>query len=72
MKIYGPMGTFTSTEVVNFYNICTWAPKNPYTSKPYSFQYQLSINVWAGIVDDNIVGPYSLPHHLDGAAFFYF
>jgi len=70
--LWSDEATFTRTGAVNFHNTHTWATENPHTPRPHNFQHQFSINVWAGIVDGNIVGPYFFPHRLDGAAFLEF
>lgn len=64
--------TFTRNGAVNFHNTHTWSVENPHARRPHNFQHQFSVNVWAGIVDGRIIGPYFLPPRLDGARFLEF
>ena len=38
---------------------------NPHAPPKVRFQRRFSINVWAGIVNDRLVGPYVLPNRLN-------
>lgn len=61
--------TFTRRGVVNYHNLHVWAQENPHAIRPKSFQTEFSLNVWIGIIDDNLCGPYFLPHRLNSALF---
>ncbi|GFT42773.1 uncharacterized protein TNCV_3375521 [Trichonephila clavipes] len=39
----------------------TWADESPHAIRPHGAQRKCSINVWAGIVGDCLLGPYILP-----------
>lgn len=64
--------SFTKDGVVNFHNLHSWAEENPHEIRPSSFQRRFSVNVWAGILGANIIGPYILPPRLTGPAYLNF
>ncbi|XP_076247807.1 uncharacterized protein LOC143187479 [Calliopsis andreniformis] len=43
-----------------------WSDENPRALRPRTAQVRWSINLWAGICGDFLVGPYILPDRLDG------
>lgn len=51
---------FTRVGVYNAHNEHWWAHRehNPHVIKRDSFQVRFSLNVWAGIVGENLLGPY--------------
>lgn len=57
---------FTRTGAVNFHNTHTWSVGNPHRPRPHCYQHQFSINVWAGIIDKHILGPFIFPERLNG------
>lgn len=63
---------FTRGGIVNQRNFHIWAHQNPRTTKVYRFQHEFSINVWLGIWNGSLVGPYFLPERLNGASFTHF
>ena len=63
---------FTRNGVTNFHNLHVWMEENPKEIRPYSFQRQFSVNVWAGIVGDCLIGPFALPARLNGETYLNF
>lgn len=59
--------TFTQEGVFNVHNTHVWATENPHATRPHAFQKRFSVNVWAGIVNDFLIGPYLLPTRLHGS-----
>ncbi|GFX15779.1 uncharacterized protein TNCV_1061011 [Trichonephila clavipes] len=57
---------------MNFHNLHTWADENPHAIRPHGTQRKCSINVWAGIVGDCLLGPYILPERLNGSVYLTF
>jgi hypothetical protein len=57
---------FDRDGIINIYNQHQWAEENPHGVIHSIHQQQLSINVWAGTVDNCLVGPHVLPHRLIG------
>ena len=60
---------FTRNGIMNFHNTHTWAVENPKTIQQRAFQHRFSINVWAGIIGDHLVGPFVLPDRLTGRTY---
>ncbi|CAK1600423.1 unnamed protein product [Parnassius mnemosyne] len=65
---------FNRTGITNFRNLHLWMPeeKNPLAVRPASFQIEFSINVWAGMISDYLIGPFILPSRLTGPAYLTF
>jgi len=57
---------FTRNGIFNFHNVHIWAHENPHTIQEARHQTTFSINVWAGIVGDRLIGPVRLPERLTG------
>jgi hypothetical protein len=57
---------FTRDGIFNFHNVHIWAHANPHTIREAKHQTTFSINVWAGIVGDRLIGPVRLPARLTG------
>ncbi|PSN57852.1 hypothetical protein C0J52_05656 [Blattella germanica] len=49
-----------------FHNQHVWADTNPNATVETHHQQRFSINIWAGIVGDSLLGPYVLPNRLNG------
>ncbi|GFW36497.1 DUF4817 domain-containing protein [Trichonephila clavipes] len=64
--------TFSLEGVMNFHNLHTWADENPHAIRPHGAQRKCSINVWAGIVGDCLLGPYILLERLNGSVYLTF
>ena len=52
--------TFTRDGVFNCRNEHTWAEENPRAIKETHNQKKFSVNVWAGILGNRLIGTYSL------------
>lgn len=60
---------FDQDGITNYHNIHFWSRKadlNPNKKKEQGSQRRFSLNVWMGIIDDNLIGPYFLPNYLNG------
>lgn len=64
--------TFTLEGIFNLHNVHVWAPENPKATRPHAAQRRYTINVWAGLLGDHLIGPYLLPPRLNGAAYLTF
>lgn len=64
--------SFTRGGISNIHNEHYWSHTNPHVSTESCFQHQWRINVWAGIIGDVVVGPYFLPHSLNGESYLEF
>lgn len=56
--------TFTRSGLANIHNEHIWAHENPHAFRENHFQHRWSINVWAGIIGDKLIGPVFLPERL--------
>ncbi|GFY25494.1 uncharacterized protein TNCV_2486141 [Trichonephila clavipes] len=61
--------TFTRSGMFNMHYSHLWAHVNPHGTITHAYQETFSINVWAGIVHNNLVGPYILPSRLTGRTY---
>lgn len=52
---------FTRRGVVNFHNQHVWANENPHAIRPRKFQNSFSVNVWIGVIHNNLCGPFFCP-----------
>lgn len=64
--------TFTRNGIVNFHNDHIWSHENPHGKKTKAFQHKFSVNVWAGIIGDTLIGPIILPDRLNGENYLQF
>lgn len=64
--------SFTRAGITNYRNLHAWSADNPHLVRPSSFQHEFSVNVWAGIIGNHLVGPVQLPHRLNGPRFLEF
>lgn len=60
--------TFRREGIVNLHNLHHWSPRdnNPRVTRRRSFQSRFSVNVWAGVIGNRVIGPHYLPDHLNG------
>lgn len=58
--------SFTREGIVNIHNSHVWDFVNPKATRVFHNQRRFTINVWAGIVHDHLIGPYLLPNRLGG------
>ena len=77
--IIGDESSFTSIGLPNHQNHRQWSPENPHWTREIPMQTRWKVNVWTGIVNDEIIGPHFfegnlnaqmyaefLENHLDG------
>ncbi|GBP67789.1 hypothetical protein EVAR_53785_1 [Eumeta japonica] len=59
---------FTKEGILNLHNLHHWSSKdeNLQAKRQRSFQRRFSLNVWAGVIGDRIIGPHYLPDNLNG------
>ena len=63
---------FTRRGIFNYHNVHVWADENPHAIRQTRFQQEFSINLWAGIVNNYLIGPFELPPRLTGAIYWRF
>lgn len=64
--------TFTRSGYSNHRNEHLWLQENPHAVRKSTFQHQFSVNVWAGMKDDILIGPIILPETMNGPRFLEF
>lgn len=64
--VFSDESTFTLTGEVNRHNCRYWADRNPHWSVEAHTQYPQKVNVWAGILNDTIIGPFFIEGNLTG------
>lgn len=63
---------FTRDGVFNSRNNHLWCDENPNAKLIRAHQRRFSVNVWAGIVGEYVIGPYILPKRLNGENYYTF
>lgn len=63
---------FTREGIFNSRNTHVWSDENPHAIRERGFQQHFSLNVWAGIVGDHLIGPYILPPRLNAEGYLHF
>lgn len=65
---------FSHEGITNLHNLHYWADKddNPRVKRQTSFQSKFSVNVWAGLIGRDLIGPYFLPERLNGELYLHF
>lgn len=60
---------FTRIGLFNQHNEHWWSIRNPKLTREHSFQHRFSVNVWAGILNDRLIGPYFIEGRLTGESY---
>lgn len=63
---------FKRNGIFNIHNYHSWAVDNPHLARQSNFQEQFSVNLWSGIVNEQLIGPFQLPDRLDGEEYLNF
>lgn len=65
---------FDREGIVNYHNLHHWEKKgaNPRVKRQRKFQRRFSVNVWAGVIGNRLIGPFYLPDILDGPNYLQF
>lgn len=58
--------TFTRAGITNHRNQHLWMQENPHAVRPSKFQHEFSVNVWAAMINDKLIGPIELPNTMNG------
>lgn len=64
--------TFHSNGIPNKHNYHHYAQENPHITMPINNQNRFSINVWAGIIGQHLIGPHFFEERLTGARYLEF
>jgi hypothetical protein len=63
---------FTRDGVNNCHNEHRWSDENPHTTVERNFQHRFSINVWCGMINNQLLGPVVLDGRLTGELYLQF
>ena len=58
--------TFTKDGIFNQHNEHQWQSSNPHATRSGKSQFKFSVNVWAGIIENRLVGPHIFEENLNG------
>jgi hypothetical protein len=58
--------------LINIVNNHIWATENPFAVHPRAHQHRFGINLWAGVIDNNLVGPFTLSARVNAENFLQF
>lgn len=64
--LWSDEANFTNNGVFNRHNHHYWATENQYLYKATNFQKSWKFNVWVGLINNSIVGPYFYDDNLNG------
>lgn len=70
--LFSDEATFLLNGHVNRQTFRYWATENPHWMQEYRTQYPEKVNVWAGIIDSRIIGPYFFEETLTGPRYLEF
>nr|XP_012145923.1 PREDICTED: uncharacterized protein LOC105663164 [Megachile rotundata] len=58
--------SFNRHKIFNFHNSYVWNEENPHATLAINTQRQFSLNIWAGILGNDLIGPIVLPNRWTG------
>lgn len=67
--IFSDESLFTREGIFNSHNMHVWSDENPNVTRSRSFQHRWKMNIWAGIMGTEILGPVILPDILTGVTY---
>ncbi|EFN68937.1 hypothetical protein EAG_02675, partial [Camponotus floridanus] len=67
--IFNDESLFTQEGIFNTHNMHFWNEENPRVTRQRNFQVRWKMNLWAGIMGTNILGPVILPDILTGQTY---
>lgn len=64
--------TFKKDGYINLHNLHEWHIENPHLTREDRSQYRFKVNMWTGILNGNIIGPFEMPENLTGESYLNF
>lgn len=61
--------TFTRLGIFNVHNEHWWSHSNPHVTRQDAYQHRFSVNVWAGVLNNCLLGPYFIEGRLDSQSY---
>jgi hypothetical protein len=72
LMLFTDEATFTRDGINNSRNTHRWSQENVYAIVKTNFRQRFSVNVWCGIIDDQVIGPFILEYRLTGQSYLAF
>ncbi|GFV57797.1 uncharacterized protein TNCV_3071761 [Trichonephila clavipes] len=70
--LFSDEASFTREGIFNTHNDHIWAVENPHAIRRRAAQIRFSVNVWAGIMGNHLIGSYLFPCRLTGLNYLLF
>lgn len=70
--LFSDEANFTRNGINNTRNSHVWSEENPHATVESNFQQRFSVNVWCGMIDNQLIGPYILEHRVTGGNYLKF
>lgn len=70
--LWSDEATFKNDGNVNLHNLHYWSVENPHWMREVNHQVRWSVNVWCGVLNDTIIGPYFFNGTLNGVIYLQF
>lgn len=67
--LWSDESTFKKDGYVNMHNLHEWRVENPHLTRQDRSQYRFKVNMWTGILNGKIIGPFELPDALNGEVY---
>ena len=70
--LWSDESTFTRDKAFNIHNTHYWANENPRVIRRTNHQHRFSVNLWAGMVGNQLIGPIEIPVRLNSEIYLNF
>nr|CAH7742739.1 unnamed protein product [Callosobruchus chinensis] len=67
--LWSDESTFKKDRYMNMHNYHEWHVENPHLTRQDRSQYRFKVNMWTGILNGQIIGPFELPDALNGEVY---
>jgi len=67
--LFSDEASFTRDGVNNLQNVHSWSYNNPHETSVTNFQRRFTVNVWCGVLDNKLIGPFVFENNLTGNAY---
>lgn len=67
--LWSDESTFKKDGYMNMHNLHEWHVENPHLTRQDRSQYRFKVNMWTGILNGQIIGPFELPDALNGEVY---
>lgn len=64
--------SFTRSGITNLHNEHVYSDENPHATKVTHYQHEFRVNMWAGIINNFLIGPIVIPNNLNGNSYLIF